>query len=320
MTTVLITAIGGDIAQLVAMLVRRSFSDFRLIGVDMGAEHGGSLFVDDFLQVPSAASPYYLDTIQTVIDRERVRHVIPMSEAELAVLLPLIESGQCAHWITAGAQVVRAGIDKLDTIRALERMHIPVPWTIPVDQGGPRTFPCILKDRVGSGSRGVYVVNDNEEARYLAARHPRALFQELLQPADREVTCAVYRTGDGRTATLQMRRRLVGGFTGWAVIMNEPAIGAVCEQVATQLDLRGAMNIQLRLTDSGPRIFEINPRYSSTVLMRHEIGFTDVAWAFDELRGKRVSFPRVPVGTVIVRTQGAAVIKPHQTLTTRIAT
>ena len=28
----------------------------------------------------------------------------------------------------------------------------------------------------------------------------------------------------------------------------------------------------------GPRIFEINPRFSSTVMMRHAIGFSDVAW------------------------------------------
>ena len=320
MTTVLITAIGGDIAQSVARLVRLSIPDFRLIGTDIDTEHGGSLFVDELMQVPAAGSLDYTAAMTTIIDKESVNYVIPMSEAELGVLLPLIATPQRVRWITAGAQVIKAGIDKLETMRALEHMHIPVPWTIPVGVGSPRAFPCIIKDRTGSGSRGVYTVNDDEDARYLAARHPSAVFQELLQPANREVTCAVYRAADGRVATLQMRRRLIGGFTGWAVIIDEPAIAKICEQVAIQLDLRGAMNIQLRLTDDGPRIFEINPRYSSTVYMRHEIGFTDVVWAFDELRGRRIDFPRIPAGTIIVRTQGAAVIPPPRTLTTRTAT
>jgi carbamoyl-phosphate synthase large subunit len=319
MNTVLITAIGGDIAQSVARLVRRAFPEFRLIGTDIATEHGGSLFVDELLQVPVASDQGYVEALTGIIKKERVSHVIPMAEAELAVLLPLIRAQQHARWITAGAAVIEAGIDKLETMRALERMDVPVPWTIPVDQAPPRGLPCILKDRAGSGSRGVYIVGDPEEARYLAARHPSAVFQELLLPADQEVTCAVYRTADDRVATLQMRRRLIGGFTGWAIIIDEPAIAAVCEKIARQLDLRGAMNVQLRLTRDGPRVFEINPRYSSTVLMRHEIGFTDVVWAFDELRGRRVEFPQIPLGTILVRTQDAAAIAPQRTSRMRTA-
>ena len=319
MTTVLITAIGGDIAQSVARLARRAFPDFRLIGTDIGTEHGGCLFVDELVLVPAAGSPDYAAALARIIERERVSHVIPMAEAELAVLLPLIRTPQHARWITAGPRVIEAGIDKLETMRALEHMGIPVPWTIPASGETPPELPCILKDRAGSGSRGVHIVADPDEARYLAARHTSAVFQELLQPADQEVTCAVYRTVDGRVATLQMRRRLIGGFTGWAIVIDEPSISALCEKIAHRLDLRGAMNVQLRLTGSGPRVFEINPRYSSTVLMRHEVGFTDVIWAFDELAGRRIEFPQVPVGTTLVRTQDAAAILPQRTPKTRTA-
>ena len=310
MTTALITAIGGDIAQSVARLVRRNFPDLRLIGTDMSAEHGGSLFVDEMRLIPAAGGADYIDALISIIETEHVDHVLPMAEAEMTALLPLIDKRAHANWITAGTQVIRAGIDKLETMRAIERMGIPVPWTVAVGPGEPPMFPCILKDRFGSGSRGVHTIHDSEEARYLAARHPDAVYQELLPGADQEVTCAVYRTIDGRVATLQMRRRLVGGFTGWAVIIDDPAITTVCERIATRLDLTGAMNVQLRLTADGPRIFEINPRYSSTVLMRDAIGFTDVVWTFDELQGRTVTFPLIPPGTVIVRTQDAAVVPP----------
>jgi carbamoyl-phosphate synthase large subunit len=65
--------------------------------------------------------------------------------------------------------------------------------------------------------------------------------------------------------------------------------------------------VQLRLTDKGPRVFEINPRFSSTVLMRHRMGFSDVLWAIEEAEGKTVSYPKIPNGKIMVRVQAAAI-------------
>lgn len=67
------------------------------------------------------------------------------------------------------------------------------------------------------------------------------------------------------------------------------------------------MNVQLRLTDHGPRVFEINPRFSSTVLMRHRLGFSDVLWAIDEAQGKTLTYPLIPDKGTMVRVQAAAV-------------
>jgi carbamoyl-phosphate synthase large subunit len=67
------------------------------------------------------------------------------------------------------------------------------------------------------------------------------------------------------------------------------------------------MNIQLRLTDQGPRVFEINPRFSSTVLMRHRIGFSDLLWALSEAEGLAVEYPIIPIGVTMVRVQGAMI-------------
>lgn len=308
MSSVLITAIGGDIGQSVAKIVREAFPRMRILGSDIAREHGGGMFVDELVRLPAAADGEYPDALAQLIARQKIDYVLPMSEAELEVLAPAIEAKRWAHWISAGARVIRCGVDKLETMRALQHLGVTVPWTRGVGTGLPAQFPCILKERRGSGSRGVFVVNDAEEARFLAERHPDAVYQELLEPAESEVTCAVYRRADGAVATLLMRRRLMGGFTGWAQIIDDRETEVMCRQVACGLGLRGAMNIQLRLTADGPRIFEINPRYSSTVLMRHKLGFTDVVWAFQELEGRAVSFPRIETGTVIVRTQDAAVL------------
>ncbi len=67
------------------------------------------------------------------------------------------------------------------------------------------------------------------------------------------------------------------------------------------------MNVQLRLTDKGPRVFEINPRFSSTVLMRHRLGYCDVLWAMEEVEGRAVTYPKIAKDKIMVRVQTAAI-------------
>ncbi|MEK7762633.1 MAG: ATP-grasp domain-containing protein [Nitrospirota bacterium] len=310
---ILITGIGGDIAQGVAAIFREKRPGVYLIGVDVHEQHGGHLFVDRFALVPSAGSPKYLDAIKAIVMKYSIDVVIPMSEPELAVTRPFSELAPGVQWITSGEQVVRAGLDKLETMRTLSGLGIPVPWTKPVSEGRPTSYPCILKNRLGSGSRAVFTVANDEDAEYLVKRYPCAIYQELLEPATREVTCAVYRSRTGEVASLLMLRRLTGGFTGWAKVIKDDETSRMCEAIAQGLDLQGSMNVQLRLTDKGPRVFEINPRFSSTVLMRHRIGFSDVLWALDEIEGKSVVFPEIPQGRVLVRVQGASVIESVDT-------
>ena len=64
------------------------------------------------------------------------------------------------------------------------------------------------------------------------------------------------------------------------------AIRQLLEFVAHRLQLRGSINVQLRKTTRGPVIFEINPRFSSTVMFRHQLGFTDLLWSLQEARGQ----------------------------------
>ncbi|MEW6165094.1 MAG: ATP-grasp domain-containing protein [Pseudomonadota bacterium] len=303
----MITGIGGDISQGVATILRESRPDLKLVGVDMHAQHGGRLFVNCFETVPGASNPEYLSALQAVIAKHAVDILIPMSEPELDVLRSPTDLFPGVKRITAGDGVIAAGLDKLTTIRALVELGLPVPWTIPVGDAVPPAYPCILKSRLGSGSRTVFRIENAEDAEYFAKRHPDAVFQELLEPADREITCAVYRRRDGEVSSLLMLRRLTGGFTGWAKIIEDEQTSQMCTRIADGLDLRGSMNVQLRLTDKGPRVFEINPRFSSTVLMRHRIGFSDVLWAIDEAEGKPVSFPQVSNNKIMVRVQAAAV-------------
>lgn len=308
MKKILITGIGGDIAQGVARIIQQNYKNYELIGSDVHEQHGGSLFVDKVFQLPLASNLNYLSNLESLLTEEAIDIVIPMTEPELAVLGPMMERLNNLHWITAGKRVIEVGLDKFITTQVLNELGLPIPWTSLVDEDKPAGYPCILKKRTGTGSRSVFIIKDKNEAEYLAKSNKDAIYQELLMPADREVTCAVYRTLEGRVFILQMLRKLVGGFTNWATVINNEVVVTMCTTIAQGLDLKGSMNVQLRITESGPRVFEINPRFSSTVFMRHVLGFTDVLWSIDELEGKVLKAPSIELGRKIVRTQGAELL------------
>jgi carbamoyl-phosphate synthase large subunit len=106
-----------------------------------------------------------------------------------------------------------------------------------------------------------------------------------------------------------LQRKLIGGSTSWAKTIINKEIDIMCKQVADNIDLLGSMNIQLRLTDNGPKIFEINPRFSSTLLMRHLIGFQDLIWAINDSLDIENSYTSIPAGIELARTQDAVILK-----------
>ena len=304
MKTILITGIGGDIAQSIATIIKGEYAKVRLIGVDMSLENAGTLFVDKIFQVPAATSKYYLDSIRKIITDHSVDLVVPTNEQELSSFSPLIDELGENRCITAGLQVINIGLDKFKTNQFIASLGISVPWTVSSEENKPLEFPCIFKARSGSGSKNIFNVNDQDEANFLIRKFPHSIFQELLVPANQEITCAVYRTKDGRVAVLQLVRRLIEGTTSWAKVIDNKEVLKMCIKIAKEIELQGSMNIQLILTDSGPRIFEINPRFSSTVLMRHKLGFCDLLWSLDEVKGLSVNFPSIGINQCMVRTQG----------------
>ena len=99
---------------------------------------------------------------------------------------------------------------------------------------------------------------------------------------------------------LQLLRKLIGRVTAWCSFINNREVLEICKTVAKNIDLQGSMNIQLRITKSGPTIFEINPRFSSSVLMCHRLGFCDLLWTLSEARGLPVNFPTIRMAKILV--------------------
>ena len=127
------------------------------------------------------------------------------------------------------------------------------------------------------------------------------IFQELLIPSKKEVTCAVYRFKNKKIKVIQLMRKLKESYTSWAKVIKNQKIEKLCKKIAEEIDFFGPANFQLILTKKGPMIFEINPRFSSTVLMRNYLGFTDLLWSFQEKFGLKLTENKIKIGRIISR-------------------
>lgn len=310
---ILVTAVGGPLGHWIAEIVKGSGRGYYVVGTDPRIEHTAVFdgCIDEFVEVPPAGDPQYGTRLAAICGHHDIDFIIPGCEAELAWFVETqnrsVFNGHIAV-VMANEDTVRIGLDKLETARFLEKHGLPHPWTVDAETMAPLHVPCVLKARSGSG-KGIRYVESLEEARRYVGQ-TRAIFQERLTPPDEEYTCGLFRGGDGDVRVITMRRWLRGDLTWRAVVIGDEVISQLLAALATGLNLRGSINVQLMRTARGPVPFEINPRFSSTVSFRHAIGFQDVLWSIDDLEGGSTPVYEAPVGTRLFRSVRDLIVRP----------
>ena len=74
--------------------------------------------------------------------------------------------------------------------------------------------------------------------------------------------------------------------------------------------MNGLLNVQLRLTDKAPKIFEINPRASSAIKMRHMLGFKDLLWGIKSINREKLSKFKGKIDMTVYRLS-REIVKPQ---------
>jgi len=302
---VLVTGIGGDIGNGIGRILRDCSFVENIIGCDIHDEHAGHLVFDDCLIVPRASSSDYFSAINVIRRRHEIDAIVVTSEQELRRLsaLPADSDPFDLPFVMANQTSMLVGFDKLRTAEFISALGMPSPRTWPVSVSDPDNYPIVLKSRVGAGNAAVYVVQEGKHIDAYRTLFPDYIWQEYIPDDRNEYTCGVYGCADGEIRTIIFRRRLVSGVTGYAELVENDDIRSVCVAIAQALDLRGSINMQLRLSERGPLVFEINPRFSSTVSFRHRLGFTDVRWSLEEqILGLKTTYALShPIGTKVYR-------------------
>lgn len=296
---ILVTGCGGDIGQSIGKILSKSVYVKNLFGIDISDKNAGQFIYPNFSVGLPYTHPDYLKNIENFVEENRIDIIIPMAEAELRFFSKknILDKIGNAKMITANTLSLEVGFDKYKTAEFLEKNELPFPVTVLAkDIKTIETFPVILKSKTGSGSKDIYKINSmNEFLFYTRDNIEDYVVQEFITDKDGEYTCGLFRSSQGAIRSLIFERELEKGYSGYGEVVENIAITNLLEKLAVRLNLVGSINVQLRLSKGTPMVFEINPRFSSTVYFRHLFGFEDLLWSIEDSLGYELSDNRKDV-------------------------
>jgi carbamoyl-phosphate synthase large subunit len=247
---------------------------------------------DRAFRVSMATDPGYVRQIFEISQAAAVNLVVPTIDDEL---VPFAEASS-----TFGAAGVRVAVssvdatvvcnDKYATCRALlDRGIAAADSFLPGDLPANPTFPLFLKPRFGRGSVDAHMIRDTRELAFYLDYVPDPVVQTYLDGP--EFTIDLLCDFAGRPLSIVPRERIVirAGVSDRGRTTRDPALMALGEACAAALSFAGPVNIQCRVVDGRPIVFEINPRFSGGIPLTIEAG-ADFPLMLTELaRGTRVT-------------------------------
>ena len=306
-TSVLVTGVGSaSLGREIMKAFQSAPSTYRIIATDMSPLSVGLYEASKKYLTPPATSSEYIEKLLKISKKEQVDVIVGGSEPEILTIArnkKIFEENNIKV-LSNSIDVIEKCSDKFDVIEYLNSNGIKTPFTILYTEKKDielvKDFPVIVKARIGSGSRNVYLVNDKEELYFycenLKKYGQEPIIQEHVGNFEEEYTIGVLYLDEGAVcASIAMKRMLKGGLSTRQISTNPltnktyivssgisqglfskfEKIRKEGEKIASAIKANGPINIQCRNTKSGIIPFEINPRFSGTTSSRCLVGYNE---------------------------------------------
>lgn len=290
---IFVTAIGGDIGYGVIKALKQSHHNVNIVGCDTNRYNYSVDVVDSFYVCPPYSDENnWIEFVLGILRDTESDFFWPITEPEIKIVQKNKEKFDGVKVVINQDDVIDVSTDKGRTAEALREagLNTPKTWSeadICLAEN-KEEYPLIVKEKFGCGSHGVKLVHSREELLevYNAMQDP--IIQEYIGNADDEYTMAVF--SDGVIVnSIAFRRKLgFGGMSRSVELIHDSQISVIAEKIAEYFNLVGSINVQMRHAADTYYVFEINPRISSTIGFRTQLGFNDVEWWIDVLNNQEV--------------------------------
>lgn len=278
-----VTATGGGVGQSIIKALKGS--DYKIIAFDSSKYAAGLHMADKYFLIPQASDDNYIPDLLLICKKEKVDLLFPGMDCELEKLSKYkqILKDFGITIVISSPEIVRLADDKYATNQIIYRLGLPTIKTnrlnalVKVWRIG---YPQIIKPQKGGArSKNVYKISKQDDIPGIDLRD--YILQEYIEGD--EYTCGTL-TLDGKyRGCIVMRRILRDGDTYKAFVERNTVIEDLCEKVCTKLKPFGAFNIQLRMREGKPYVFEFNARCSGTTAARALAGFNEPKMIADYL-------------------------------------
>jgi len=286
-----VTATGGGVGQ--SILKALKGSGYNLIALDSDHLAAGFCMVDKHRLIPYASDDNYIPELLKACKEEEIVLLFPGMDCELQKLSEnrnLFKDNNITVVVSDPGAVMIAD-NKYLTNKFLRNNNLPAMMTnrfSVVAKIWNMDYPIILKpEKGGARSKNVYKLNSQDDIPD-NINLTDYVMQEYIEGD--EYTCGTI-TLDKYYGCVILRRILRDGDTYKAFVEHNEYIESICRKVCEEIKPFGAFNIQLRLQDGVPYIFEFNARCSGTTACRALAGFNEPLMIADYLlKGKEPKF------------------------------
>jgi carbamoyl-phosphate synthase large subunit len=267
---VLITAGSRRVPLLEAF--RRALRSLRLAGrvhvTDVNMLSPTVLVADRAHLVPLSSDPAYIDEVAAICEREHIGLVVPTIDDELPLFSAARErfARMGVTVAISDAFVTMLCNDKYAAAAYLRDHGVAaaeswLPETLPAEPA----FPLFVKPRFGRGSVGAFAAHDRRQLDFFMDYVDAPVVQEFLDGP--EFTIDLFGDFEGRPLSIVPRERAVvrAGVIDRGRTLRDPALLDLAVRCAEVLRFVGACNLQCRVVDGRPVLFEINPRFSGGI-------------------------------------------------------
>lgn len=287
---VLISAAGGSLFPYVIDLLK---NDYRLILTDTLTAVKRIYPDQKVVIVPRADSIEFKSVIKKIIIDYKVDYYIPLIDQEICKILDLSRQIISLKVISPRLEFTQMCLDKYRLMKELSDCQISVVDTRLGDDRRELKFPIFVKPIVSTGSRGARKIDNSDqlEAYFQLEGYKRenVLIQEYLR--GEEYTVSVTVNNLNKLMAIVPKKIIVKrGITQHAVTRRSREITKICRKIVDQFHPAGPFNVQLMLSGDEAKIFEINPRFSTTSILTCEAGINEFALCIESYGRSDVSF------------------------------
>lgn len=270
-----VTATGGGVGQ--SILKALKGSDYEVIALDSDRLGAGLYMVPESYLIPRADDKQYIPGLLKLCKEKKIELLFPGMDCELTKL----SRYKSDFWHNgtrvsiSPEDIIDLANDKLMIQTYLKDNGFPFIKTVTTCDNSDK-WSCskrlFVKPRFGGArSKDAKIIDDITDINWNDL--DGMVIQEIIEGD--EYTCGTL-TLEGRyKGCIIMRRILRDGDTYKCFVERNETIENLCRDICNTLKPEGAFNIQLKLKDGVPYVFEFNARSSGTTAARALAGFNE---------------------------------------------
>ena len=237
-----------------------------------------SLYSDlNFYHAPLVTESAYWDLVKKVIKENKINFYIPLIDEEIIDALNIINGFKSVKIIAPSIKFCNLSLNKFTLMNELSSLNISTIQSYMGDKFNWEIAPPVfVKPVSGRGSRGIRRINNASQLDAYYKLEGYSASEILIQQniTGVEYTVGVLTNNLNQVLSISSKRIIrKKGITQMAITENNLIIDEISRKVVSELKPCGPINIQLILTsEKKAKIFEINPRFSTTTIMEYEGG------------------------------------------------